>query len=135
MPAAIAIPLVTAGVSAGTQIIGSRMAANASKKAAQTQVDASREAQRSSEAATRQAIDYIEALRNGAGGGYSMSPTASHLSTLLGMPRRSPMLTGTGASPMLQPKPVPMSPMRPVDPYQQLFGMAQQAARTVGGRR
>lgn len=132
MPAAIAIPLVTAGVSAGTQIIGSRMAANASKKAAETQVQGAREAQRSTEAATRQALDYIEALRNGAGGGYSLSPTASHLSTLLGMPRRSPMLAGTGASPMLRPQPVPM---QPANPYQQLFGMAQQAARTVGGRR
>lgn len=132
MPAAIAVPLITAGVSAGTQIVGANMASNTSKKAAQTQVDASREAQRSSEAATRQALDYIESLRNGAGGGYSMSPTASHLSTLLGMPRRSPMLAGTGASPMLRPQPVPM---QAPNPYQQLFGMAQQAARTVGGRR
>lgn len=148
MPAAIAVPLITAGVSAGAGIAGSKIAANASKKAAKTQADASLEAQRSSDAATARALDYIESMRTG-GMPRTEAPAASYLSRLLGVgPRQaSPMLRGSGAGPMVRPQPVGMKPgvmaggpspmgVGPtIDPYQRLFGIASQAARTVGGRR
>lgn len=51
------IPLITAGAQAGTQIIGAKMGANASRDATRMQTEASREALRVQEEASKRALE------------------------------------------------------------------------------
>src|SRR5262245_4050774 len=50
MPAAVAVPLITGAVTAGTSLVGAKMASNAAKDASKSQVQA---ADRASQAAER----------------------------------------------------------------------------------
>lgn len=87
MPATVAIPLITAGASAATSLVGAKMASNASKKAAETQERAAGRAQVDTRRATGDALSYIDRMRSG--GGVQAQPPASqsYLSGLLGIPR------------------------------------------------
>ena len=136
MPALLAAPwfapVVTAGASAATSIFGAKKAAGASKDAAKTQADASGRAEADSRRATADALRYIEGMRTG-GPSYAPGSTQGYLSTLLGVPQRSPMLAGTGAAPMGQPGQMPGRP-GPVDYYAQLYGAPEGRAVRRGVR-
>lgn len=127
MPAAVAVPLITAGVSAGTSLIGAKMASNAATRAGQTQRTAAEAAATDSRRASADALAYIERSRQMPGS----SASYTYLSRLLGVPGAGAARPGTstGAAPLEMPTlqaPVDGT-MRPMSAAAQLFGGASTA--------
>lgn len=58
MPAAIAVPLIGAGISGATSLVGAHMASNASKNAAKTQADAAKQGMQYAQQTTNQALPF-----------------------------------------------------------------------------
>jgi len=61
MPAAVAIPLITAAASTGASIVGAKLSSNASKNAAKTQVDAANKSGELQAQSAREALDFQKA--------------------------------------------------------------------------
>lgn len=127
MPAAIAVPLISAAVSGATTIIGSKMASNASRRAADTQVAGAARAEEDTRRSTQQALDYIERARMG--GMPAASPSMGYLGRLMGLPGASGGGMPGGPSPAGTLKPgasfdMPGSRRLNIgaDGYSQLFG-------------
>lgn len=109
--------LIKAGLAAGSQVIGSTIAAGASKKAAETQERAATRAATDTRQSTADALAYIERMRTG-GAAPTMSPAHASLSRLLGVPSgdAAPMAASRprlsrvfGASPMPNGAPAAMA--------------------------
>lgn len=118
--AAIIGGLAAAG-SAGANIIGSKMAANASNKAAKTQADAGMRAAEDSRRASQDALAYIERSRSMP----AASGTQSYLSRLLGVPQGGAMGGSTGAPSMAMPM---LKPGAGSDGYMHVFGQTMPGA-------
>lgn len=113
MPAAVAVPLITAAVSGTTSIVGAKMASNASKNSAKTMADAGNAAAADSRQATADAMGYIERLRTQ--GPSRSGPAAGYLSTLMGIPGSQP--AGSSMPTFAEGKPAE-------GPYMRLFGQS-----------
>lgn len=92
MPAAI--PIAIAASSAGSSLIGAKMAGNASKDAARIQSDASKQAVRRQDAATQQALSYYGQAQGKA------NPARDKLGAMMRLPPRQ--------MPQQQPQGLPM---------------------------
>jgi|SRR5262245_620677 len=91
MPAAVAVPLITAGVSAGTGLVGAKMQSGAAKKAGETQARSAAEAMRVQADLARQAMGLQGQMWQGIQGLYnpytaSAPATLSALHEYLGIP-------------------------------------------------
>jgi len=112
MPAAVAIPLISAGVSAGTGLVGAKMQSGAAKKAAETQTKSAGEAMRLQSDLARQAMGLQGSMWQGVRDLYnpytaSGPATLSALHSYLGIPGAEQAQTmvpyGAYGPPMRQP--------------------------------
>lgn len=109
MPAAIAIPLITAGASAGAGVYGAHKAASAAQGAAKTQSQAANAAAARTQAATQQALSMSSMLNQQ--GQEGLEPYAAlgrgagaALGHGLGLPSQPPPQTMAGMLPQAQPR-------------------------------
>lgn len=120
MPAAVAIPLIMAGTSAATSVIGAKMASNASKKAADQQAASATQAMG---VVDRAYAPYLQAGQQAAGMlGRLVGPTA-------GTKYASPAPSGTPYNPAPQSRPGTAMPRPPMD---SAGGMPQSMGGMVG---
>jgi hypothetical protein len=120
MPAAVAVPLITAAVSGTASVVGAKMASNASKNSAKTMADAGNAAAADSRQATADAMGYIERLRTQ--GPSRSGPAAGYLSTLMGIPGSQPMAASAQSMPTFA------EGKQPDGPYMRLFGQSMPGA-------
>lgn len=121
MPATVAVPLVSAAIGGATSIVGSRMASNASRRAADTQAQAATRAERDTRQSTADALAYIDRMRSS--GMPAASGSQSYLARLMGIPGATPSAVPSMST--LKPGTsldMRLSPIERPQAYEQLFG-------------